>query len=143
MAFHWLNTCSCLYAFLISYYINAIIKYYFISERNLLEIKNQKSIKKMKSLVPNVLKCLTIKYTSYFIISLIFLIFLWYYISSFGAVYLNSQIYLIKNTFISFLLGFIYPFFMYLLPGILRIISLRAKNRKFVYKLSLILQILS
>ena len=32
------------YAFLISYYINAIIKYYFISERNLLEIKNQKSI---------------------------------------------------------------------------------------------------
>ena len=94
----------------------------------------------MKSLVPKILSCLTIKYTSYFIISLIFLIFLWYYISSFGAVFQNSQVYLIKNTFISFSLEFIYPFLIYLLPGILRIFSLRTKDRKFEYKISIILQ---
>ena len=97
----------------------------------------------MKSLVSKVLKCLSIKYTSYFIISIIFLILLWYYISSFGAVFQNSQVYLIKNTFISFSLGFIYPFLICLLPGIFRIYSLRTKNGNFAYKISIILQNLS
>ena len=132
-----------IYAFLISYYINVIIKLFLLSERSLLEIKNQKSIKQMKSLVSKVLKCLSIKYTSYFIISIISLILLWYYISSFGAVFQNSQVYLIKNTFISFSLGFIYPFLICLLPGIFRIYSLRTKNGDFIYKISIILQNLS
>ena len=128
------------YAFLISYYINVIIKYFSLSERNLLELKNEKSIKKMNSLVPKVLRCLIIKYISYFALSIIFLSFFWYYISSFGAVFQNSQVYLIKNTFISFSLGLIYPFCIYLIPGIFRRISLKAKNRKFIYKISYILQ---
>jgi len=128
------------YAFLISYYINVIIKYFSLSERNLLELKNEKSIKKTNNLVPRVLRCLTIKYISYFALSIIFLSFLWYYISSFGAVFQNSQVYLIKNTFISFSLGLIYPFLIYLLPGIFRRISLRSNNRKYIYIISNILQ---
>jgi hypothetical protein len=131
---------SIFYAFLISYYINIIIKYFSLSERNLLELKNEKSIKKTNNLVPKVLRCLIIKYISYFVISIIFLSFFWYYISSFGAVFQNSQVYLIKNTFISFSLGLIYPFPIYLLPGIFRRFSLRAKNRKIIYIISNILQ---
>ena len=129
-----------IYAFLISYYINAIIKFVSLSERNLLELKNQKSIKQMNFLVPKVLRCLIIKYILYFALSIIFLTFFWYYISSFGAVFQNSQVYLIKNTFISFALGLNYPFFIYLLPGIFRRLSLRAKNRKCMYKISNIFQ---
>ena len=128
------------YAFLISYYINVIIRIFSLSQRNLLELKNQKSIKQMNSLVPKVLRCLIIKYISYFVLSMIFLTFFWYYISSFGAVFQNSQVYLIKNTFISFALGLYYPFLIYLLPGIFRRLSLRSKNRKFMYTISIILQ---
>jgi len=129
-----------IYAFLISYYINVIIKFFSLSERNLLELKNQKSIKQMNFLVPKVLRCLIIKYILYFVLSIIFLTFFWYYISSFGAVFQNSQVYLIKNTFISFALGLNYPFLIYLLPGIFRRLSLRAKNRKCIYKISNIFQ---
>jgi hypothetical protein len=129
-----------IYASLISYYINVIIKFFALSERNLLELKNQKSIKQMNNLVPKVLRCLIIKYISYFVLSILFLTFFWYYISSFGAVFQNSQVYLIKNTFISFTLGLYYPLLIYLLPGIFRRLSLRAKNRKFMYIISNILQ---
>ena len=129
-----------IYAFLISYYINVIIRFFSLSERNLLELKNQKTIKQMNSLVPSILRCLIIKYIFYFVLSIIFLTIFWYYISSFGAVFQNSQVYLIKNTFISFTLGLNYPFFIYLIPGIFRRLSLRAKNRKFMYTISNILQ---
>ena len=131
-----------IYAFLISYYINVIIRFFSLSERNLFELKNQKSIKEMNNLSHKVLRCLIIKYISYFVGSIIFLSFFWYYISSFGAVFQNSQVYLIKNTFISFTLGLIYPFVIYLLPGIFRKLSLRVKNRQFIYKISCILQYL-
>jgi hypothetical protein len=129
-----------IYAFLISYYINIIIKFFTLSERNLIELKNQKSIKQMNSLVPKVLRCLIIKYITYFVLSIVFLTFFWYYISSFGAVFQNSQVYLIKNTFISFTLGLYYPLLIYLLPGIFRRLSLRAKNRNIMYTISNILQ---
>ena len=46
-------------------------------------------------------KCLIIKYICFYIFGTFFLLFLWYYLSSFGAVYKNTQIYLIKNTLIS------------------------------------------
>ena len=129
-----------IYAFLISYYINIIIKFFTLSERNLIELKNQKSIKQMNSLVPKILRCLIIKYITYFVLSIVFLTFFWYYISSFGAVFQNSQVYLIKNTFISFTLGLYYPLLIYLLPGIFRRLSLRAKNRNIMYTISNILQ---
>ena len=88
--------------------------------------------------------CLIIKYICYFIISFIFLTFFWYYLSSFCAVYQNSQVYVIKNTFISFVIGLIYPFFINLFPGIFRLYSLKNKKvkRECIYKTSPFLQFL-
>ena len=62
----------------------------------------------------------------------------------FSAVYKKTQYHLIKDTLISFGLSFIYPFGIYLLPGILRIPALsRKKNKKiYLYKCSKTLQIL-
>ena len=129
-------------SFIIAYHINIAIKYFSLSERNLLEIKKKPNIESAKEIKPNVERCIIIKNICYFIISIIFLILFWYYLSSFSAVYKNSQIYLITNTFISFILGLIYPFFINLVPMFLRLISLGAKNRECIYKMSKILQIL-
>ena len=74
-------------------------------------------------------KCLSIKYICFYIIGLIFLIFFWYYLSSFGAVYKNSQKYPFINTLISIIIALFYPFFINLVPGIFRIHSLN-KNKK-------------
>ena len=61
----------------------------------------------------------------------------------FGAIYRNTQLHLLKDTLISFTLSFIYPIFIYLLPGLFRIPSLLSekKDKKCFYKFSKILQI--
>ena len=62
----------------------------------------------------------------------------------FCAIYKNTQVYLIKDTAISFGLSLLYPFGIYLLPGIFRIPALSNKknNRKYLYNFSKILQII-
>ena len=92
--------------------------------------------KKSKELI----KFLYYKFIAFFIISFFFLLFFWYYISLFCAVYENTQIHLIKDTLISFGLSMIYPFGIYLIPGIFRIPSLRSNNRITMYKFSKIIQ---
>jgi hypothetical protein len=131
-------------SFFISYYINILIKYITLSERNLSELKREKIINNLFDKQAKVQRCLIIKYICYFIISFIFLIFFWYYLSSFCAVYQNSQVYAIKNTFISFIIGLIYPFLISLFPGIFRVYSLNIKKdkRECIYKFSQLLQFL-
>ena len=131
-------------SFIFSYIINIFIKYFFLSERNLAELKNEKKNKKLLDKQAKVHRCLIIKYISYFIISFIFLIFFWYYLASFCAVYQNSQVYVIKNTFISFIIGLIYPFFINLFPGIFRLYWLKKKKDKIecIYNISQFLQFL-
>ena len=87
---------------------------------------------------------LRIKFILYFIISFIFLIFFWYYLSMFGAIYMNTQYHLIKDTLISFGLSLIYPFGIYLLPGLFRIPALsNIKNkRSFLYTISKFIQMI-
>ena len=76
----------------------------------------------------------------FFTIGSAFLLFLWYYLSSFGSVYQNTQYYLIKNALISFGVSVIYPFIINLFPALLRIYSLKKSNRKCIYKISKFLQ---
>ncbi len=60
----------------------------------------------------------------------------------FGAVYKNTQYHLLKDTLISFGLSMLYPFVIYLLPGLFRIPALADpnKNKEYLYKFSKILQ---
>ena len=62
----------------------------------------------------------------------------------FCTIYQNTQIHLVKDTLISYGLGFIYPFGIYLLPGMFRIPSLsNGKNdRKCCYNISKLLQMI-
>ena len=60
----------------------------------------------------------------------------------FCAVYVNTQIHLIKDTVISFVSAFISPFFIYLIPGFFRIPALakRKIDRRYLYNFSKFLQ---
>ena len=131
-----------LYSFLIAHIISTIIKYTFLSERNILEIKRELLLNNAKEKVEKVKRTLVMKYIIFFVAGILFLIFFWYYLSSFGAVYQNTQIYLIKNTLISFVVALIYPFIINIIPGILRIISLtdNKQNRELLFKISKFLQ---
>ena len=80
----------------------------------------------------------------FFILSNILLLFFWYFITCFCAVYINTQIILIKDTMMSFGLSMVYPFGLNLLPGMLRLPALRDKNesKKCLYKISTIVALI-
>ena len=94
-----------------------------------------------------ILKCINIKFAIFFILNFILLILFWFYLTCFNAVYSNTQIYLIENTFISFGISLIYPFVINILPAALRIYSLEKKNKdkkgeNCLYNISQFIQIL-
>ena len=129
-----------IYSSLISSFIIILLKYLSLSEINILELK--KTNKNIIEKTSKILKCLLIKLILFFILIFIFIILSWYYLSCFCAVYRNIQYHLLKDTLISFGLSLTYPFIISLLPGLLRIPSLKNKNRQLLYKISKILQII-
>ena len=64
--------------------------------------------------------------------------FYWYLISCFCAVYENTQIIFIKDSFSSFFTGSLYEFVIYLFTTFLRLRALKDKEKKAkcIYKLS-------
>ena len=130
-----------IYSTLISSILNLLLKLLALSERNILSFKGNKKSEKLNERVDELNKVLRIKFLFFFILGIIFLLSFWYYISMFCAIYINTQIHLIKDTLISFGLSLCYPFGIYLIPGIFRIPALSNK-KKCLYDFSRILQII-
>ena len=129
-----------IYSSLISFILNSIIKFLSLTEKDIIEFKNKSSDKEEKEKERNNLwKRLKFKFVLFFMISYLFLLFFWYYISCFCAVYKNTQIQLLKDTLISWALSLIYPIILFLIPTALRILSLKQK-KECIYKLSKFLQ---
>ena len=121
-----------------------ILKILSLSEKNILAIKQEEDVNKMKIKTKIIKRCLIIKFVIFFILNSLFLLFFWYFISCFCAVYKNTQMILIKDTLVSFGLSMLYPFGLNLLPGLLRIPALRAekKDKKGLYKISTIVALI-
>ena len=85
-----------------------------------------------------------IKFTFFFILIFILLGLFWYYLTCFNAIYKNTQIYLIENTFISFGFSLFYPFIINIIPTVIRMNSLHSssKNYSYCYKTSQIIQLI-
>ena len=89
-----------LYSAIISTIISTLIKFFSLTENNILPIKSaQKNINEMKL---KILKFLVIKFIIFFLFDFIFLLSFWYYLSSFCSVYKNTQTHLITDTLVSF-----------------------------------------
>ena len=125
-----------IYSFIISYFISIIIKYVSLSDRYLLQLKYEKNKDEALDKGEKVKKQIVIKYMAFFVLCILFLILFWFYLSSFCAVYKNSQIYVIKNTFISFAMALSFPFVFIILASLLRFCSLKGKGNKYIYKIS-------
>ena len=130
------------YSSIISLFIITLIKYLSLSENDIIQLKNE--INDIINKSEKIIKCLKIKFTLFFILTFTLLIFFWYYISCFCAIYRNTQIHLIKDTLTSYALSLLYPFITNLLPGIFRMPSLRAKNKdkECLYQISKLIQLI-
>ena len=135
---------SIIYSSIIPAIINVILKQLSLSEKNILELKQQKKVKIALEKAKKIQKCMKIKFTIFFILCYLLLIFFWYFISCFCGVYKNTQIILIIDTLISFGLSMLYPLGINLLPGLFRIPALRAKKKDKIclYKLSILVALI-
>ena len=133
---------SIIYSSLISNAINSLMLYLSLSEKEIIKLKNKQSNKNLDKKINKTYKLLKIKFALFFIVSFIFLLGCACYIICFCGVYHNTQIHLIKDTMISFILSLIYPFGTNLIVSFLRIIALRAKNKdkSYIYLISQFLE---
>ena len=140
------QTPQILYSSIISGILNAIIKVLALTEDRILELKQEKVTDRDKLilLAEKIKGIIFYKLLFFFILSSSILCVSWYYISCFCCIYKNTQLHLIKDTLISFGLSLLYPFLIFLIPGIFRISALRAgkKDKEYMYNFSKILLIL-
>ena len=130
-----------LYSTLISKLIDTLIKNLALSQDIIVELKNEK-VKYNNNKIAKALYILKVKYILFFIFDFIILSFFCYYVTCFCGVYVNTQTHLIKDSVISLITSLIYPFIIYLIPGIFRIPSLRMKKHsgQYLYKFSSFLE---
>ena len=133
-----------LYSLFITSFINSILKYLSLSENSIIQLKKENDIDSIMHKAKEQEKILKIKFIIFYICSFIFMLFFWYFISCFCAVYKNTQIILIEDTSMSFVLSMIYPLGLNLVPGFFRITALRApkRDKKCLYKFSNIIDII-
>ena len=131
-----------LYSLLISKLIDTVIKNLALSQDNIIELKQEKGKNNIKKKYTKTLNIIRIKIIFFFVIDFLILSFFWYYITCFCGIYVNTQIHLIKDSFLSLIISLVYPFFISLIPGIFRIPALRMEkpSGKFFYKLSSFLE---
>ena len=131
-------------SFTIGNVITIIIKLIFLTERNIIQVRNQPSYNAAVEISSKVKKNIVIKHIIFYIAGIIFLFFFWMLLSSFGAVYQNSQMILFKTVLISFSMSFIYPFFYNFIPCTFRFCALNSKEKNMdcIYNFSKFLQIL-
>ena len=132
-----------IYSSLISMFLNSLLIKLALSDNGIINLKKNKSKVNLNKRKRKLKNKLGIKFILYCILSTILLLFFWYYLGMFGAIYRNTQLHLFEDTLISFGLSLIYPFVIYLLPGIFRIpaLSIHKKKGKCLYNFSKILQL--
>ena len=127
-----------IYSTIIHSLVIFLAKFLALSEEKIINLKKEKSLMEMNKKIPKIKRCLTIQFISFFTSSIISLGIYWYYLSCFGAIYKNTQIYLLKKTLVNFSLSITYPFIIYFIPCILRFLIL--KRPELYYKISVCAQ---
>ena len=130
-----------IYSSIITFVLFAILDYLALTEDKVLDIKRGKVVKIVEKKANDTIRTLQIKYAFFFILSFVFLLACWYYMTCFCAVYRNTQFHLLKDTLISFGISMLTPFAAKLIPAIFRIYGLRKRSHIF-YRISEFTQML-
>ena len=123
-----------IYSSLVSLVIEILIGFLSFTDNNIYQIRQIEEFEPEK--IKKIFKKMKIKLIMFFVVTFLFFAFYWYLISSFCAVYTNTQVTYIKDSVSSFCLGLVYPFIIQFCFALLRIFALRDKNScsSFLYK---------
>ena len=128
----------------LSLIIKNILLLLIFTENNVVSIREENETDKTEK-IRNVLTAVTMKCYLFFVFNLFSLIFVWVYLSCFFTIFKNTQIFVIKNTLISFGISLIIPIVLGFIPCSIRMFSLanrESQNRLCQYYLSKILHVL-
>ena len=124
---------------IITYVLDIVLSYLTLTDRHYYEIKSMPKKDNNGEEIFNILKCIRNKLIIFYVITFIILLFYWYSVSAFCAVYPNTQ----KIFFIDWVLCFIFfslvPFIVYAITTGFRIMALKCENKqklKDLYKVS-------
>jgi hypothetical protein len=133
-----------IYSALISKFVDSLIKRFALSQNNIIEFKQQKDKNKkyLEQSYKKLLLILKIKFILFFSLIFPILMLIWYYITCFCGIYINTQTHLFKDSFISTIASLFIPFVVYFITGIFRIISLnvRQPTLRCLYRFSMLLE---
>ena len=121
-----------IYSSIISLIINFITLFLILTQKQILEIIKLKESDKKENTdkINEIYKIIRIKYIIFFIFSFLLFFFYWHFVSTFCAVYENTQIIFLKDFSTTFAMKLIYPFFICIFLASLRKIALNDKKKK-------------
>jgi hypothetical protein len=118
---------------LVSHVIDIVVRFFIMTDKDIYRIKELDNNEINKIMVAKTLKCINIKLSSFFIFIFVFMIVYFYLITSFCAIYENTQTILLINSLASFAIYLIYPILIYFIFTIFKYIGLKT-NSSCMYK---------
>ena len=137
----WKSISNSIYSSLLSSTLLIMLKFICLTHNSVRVLRKFKDIDAARTKSVCVLRCIKIRVTIYYILSLAFLAIFGYYILCFCAIFENTQIQLIKSTFTSWLISLIYPLIICLVTSIFRKLAFKFKNR-ILYAIKQLMQFL-
>ena len=122
--------CSLIFSFTI-----ILVRFIITCHKKYIKLKEYENLEEAKKESYSIHKSLIIRYIIFIIVGIILLLFCWYFIHSFCAIFQCTQNHLFLNAFLSFILSMIYSFIYCLIPASFRYLGLK-KNKKCFYCLS-------
>ena len=124
--------------------LRLILETLVLTERSIVKIKKQDSYESAIKMKGTLMRNINIKFAIFFVVNFVLLVAFWYYLTCFNAIYNNTQVYLIENTFISFAISLFFPVFYNIIPTCLRgcALSSEKKDANCLYSTSQILQLI-
>ena len=131
-------------AFISTLTLRLMLKFLVLTDKDILSVKQQDTKNLAIKIKKEQLKNMKIKFAIFFILNFILLALFWYYLTCFNAIYQNTKIYLIENTFISWAFSLFYPFIINIFPTMIRMSSINAsdKDKICLYKFSQVIQLI-
>ena len=126
-----------IYSTIIAGLLSYLIRLLTLSENEIYKMKQNKENKNVAE--QKVKKWIKIKFITFFVVTIVLMLFFLYFITCFCGIFTNTQVHWIIDSCITFGFCMVYPFILNLLPGAFRIPALRAKNKNesLIYEISL------
>ena len=119
-----------IYSTAVSQLLEVLLCYLSLTDKHVYQIKSLKEVKNNVQNIFIIIKCIKFKLFGFYLFTFTLFVFYWYLVSSFCAVYQNTQIIFIKDSVSSFGMGLLYPFIFYMFPALFRFMALKDRNKK-------------